>query len=220
MAVSRNILRLMALVCMFIDHSGIFLFNNNIIFRAIGRIAFPLYVYLLVDGFHRTRDLKKYMLRLAALFVISIVPYSLALYKVLFAPAINVCGSLLLYLFLFCILNKKEAPILAKVCVGILFVVIAEFFHFEYGWYGVCIAVVMFYFHQLDTQTAFGIIFMLGMVYGRLYSFPVQVVAAIAVFFIPYQGVFIESYRPPRSLTLINYLFYPIHLLFFALLNF
>ena len=70
---SGFILKIIALVSMTFDHVGYFLENYEncqeiaTIFRIIGRLAFPLFIFLLVEGIIHTKNIKNYLSRLAIL---------------------------------------------------------------------------------------------------------------------------------------------------------
>lgn len=101
---SQESLKLIACVTMLIDHIGAtlvervfmrcpidsaaFPFWEGLYFgmRIIGRIAFPIYCFLLVEGAYRTRDPKKYGLRLLAGMLLSEIPFDLA-----FSPTYMTC---------------------------------------------------------------------------------------------------------------------------------
>lgn len=57
------------------------LFSIYWVCRMIGRLAFPIYGFLLVEGFRRTSNLKKYVISIAALAIISELPFDLAVYN-------------------------------------------------------------------------------------------------------------------------------------------
>ena len=68
-----NQLKLIALITMTIDHAGMMLFPKVRILRAIGRIAFPIFAYMIAEGCRYTHSRKKYllsMLGIAALYQI------------------------------------------------------------------------------------------------------------------------------------------------------
>lgn len=69
---------------MFIDHAGLMfpevfgLPGGTNVFRVIGRLAFPIFVFLLAEGFRHTKSPARFLARLGAFAVISEIPYDLA----------------------------------------------------------------------------------------------------------------------------------------------
>lgn len=97
--ISQETLKLIACVTMLIDHIGAALvvptetiyYSNtelytamawvNLVLRCIGRIAFPIFCFLLVEGVHHTQNPKKYVQRLAIGMVLSEIPFDLAFFR-------------------------------------------------------------------------------------------------------------------------------------------
>lgn len=70
-------LKIIAIICMIIDHIGVFIFKDVIIFRYIGRIAFILFAFTVSESCRHTGSMEKYILRLLMLALISEIPYDL-----------------------------------------------------------------------------------------------------------------------------------------------
>ena len=70
-------LKIIACASMLIDHAGV-VFGGSLMYRAIGRVAFPIYAYMIAQGCKHTKDIKKYMLRLFIFALISEVPFDIA----------------------------------------------------------------------------------------------------------------------------------------------
>ena len=79
------ILKIIAAVSMIIDHIGYAISTNWFVLpghmcfklRAVGRVAFPVYAFLLTNGFHKTSDRVRYLSRMLLFAAISQIPYSL-----------------------------------------------------------------------------------------------------------------------------------------------
>ena len=116
MKLSSNALKWIAMAAMLTDHIGLVLFEylyvykgpllgyctllqtpwENVVgivgytMRVVGRISFPLYCFLLTEGFLHTRSWRKYWLRLMAFALISEIPFSLAVFDMWVGSVRNV----------------------------------------------------------------------------------------------------------------------------------
>lgn len=78
--INGNLLKLIACVLMLCDHVGYVLLDNNNMMRAFGRLAFPIFAFLLAEGFRYTSDIKKYLIRLIIFAFLSEIPFDLCMY--------------------------------------------------------------------------------------------------------------------------------------------
>ena len=91
----RELLKILAIVTMVVDHVGNILYPDLLFLQMIGRLAFPIFAYLIVLGVESTKNPLKYMMTLLVFAVISQVPYFLA-FEIQPFERLNILFSLLL----------------------------------------------------------------------------------------------------------------------------
>lgn len=74
-----NQLKILAMIAMTCDHVGVQLIPGALWLRIIGRLAMPIYAYMIAEGCRHTRDRKKYLLRLLGMGVLCQVVYFVAM---------------------------------------------------------------------------------------------------------------------------------------------
>ena len=73
-------LKIIAIISMTIDHTGLIFFHNNYFMRSIGRIAMPIFSFFISEGYIKTKNRKKYLTRLGVFALISEIPFDLAFF--------------------------------------------------------------------------------------------------------------------------------------------
>lgn len=203
--ISGSTLKLIAIITMLIDHIGGILFPQYIFLRIIGRLAFPIFCFLLVEGFLHTHNVSHYALRLGLFALISEIPFDLAIYHIPFYPYHqNVFFTLFIGLLVLISLKKFQDRPFIQLMAFILGAVLALQCNVDYSVFGIAL-IVLIYLYRLHHNF---IIFTLGFVFLNMFSKGIQCFGALAI--LP-----IALYNGKRGLSLkyAFYIFYPAHLL-------
>lgn len=202
-------LKMIAIVSMLIDHVGFVFFPEEMIFRIIGRISFPIFAYVLSEGFVYTRDVKKYLLRLGIFALLSEVPYDLAIMgSVLELSQQNVFFTLFIAVLMLYVMSKMKNMMLQYVVV-IAAVLLCQFLHTDYSNIGVLMVFIFYVFRnrKIEKLLIAGLT-LLGLTSG------LQLYALLALPFIALHN----GEQGPKLKTFF-YLFYPAHLFILYLVH-
>jgi len=230
-------LHIMAMLFMLCDHLWGTIVPGNDWMTCIGRISFPIFAFMIVEGYFHTRNLKKYVSRLLLFAVLSEIPFNLAMGSRVFYPIHqNVLWSFLISLGLIHWNEKsKNHRIWKRVLVGISTITLGcilglvatvDFYHA-----GVLTVLVFYFFRQKKWWSYVGQFICLwiinmemlgGLVYelqlgGQTFFLARQGFALLAL--IPiwlYRGK--QGYHS-KALQYVYYAFYPLHLLILGILK-
>lgn len=148
-------LRLLALLCMFADHAGLALFPSVGAFRCVGRLAFPLYCFLLVQGYTHSRDVRAYGRRLLLMALISEIPFDMLIFgRIASGMEQNVFFSLIFGLIAMQSSDAlRDKPLYAgfaaaALCMG------AMLCRVSYGWLGVALCLCIHFLYDRRLRMA------------------------------------------------------------------
>ena len=133
-------LKIIALVFMFIDHAGKMCFPAVPEMRILGRIAFPIYAWCMIVGFHYTRSVPKYLLRILITGLVSQPLYMIALNHTWKQPNI----FLTLFLGLCAMWGIREKKYLSQIWAPVAAMALAIFLGADYGWRGVLLFIMLY----------------------------------------------------------------------------
>ncbi|GGH15588.1 TraX family protein [Paenibacillus segetis] len=197
-------MQIIAMLTMLIDHVGLLFFPDQVLWRMIGRIAFPLYAYALVQGYLHTSSYPKYVFRLFCIAALSQIPYQLAFGT----NGLNVVASFLIAMFLLRLLRAIPSGVVSTLLIATVCIFL-EVFPFEYGAYGLLLVLIFRYArsHQILIMHL-----LLNLTYLLVYGWVIQMFSIIPTILIAYgPGV----WRRLESRTLPGWIwrfFYPVHL--------
>lgn len=225
---SAAALKWIALISMTLDHfaaSGLFELlaygadggmalgdRGYMALRLIGRLAFPIYCFLLVEGFHHTRSVKHYALRLGLFALISEIPFDLATGAVW-----NIWHQNVFFTLLFGLLALMfAAPLYEKreqrkaFFVVLVFGLTAELLQTDYGFIGVALIAALHFLREREGEKYL----VSGALLLGLGSLEIAAWPSLYLMHC-YDG---RQGRQGKWLRQLFYWYYPAHLLVFGLL--
>ena len=230
--INVNVLKIIGAVSMFIDHMGMMLFPQILIFRIIGRLAFPLFAFTIAQGCYHTKSKLRHFMSVAILAAVCEIGYSFYsndnFLCVLVTFSISIALVYALQLFKELMFFKRSVAI-RVIGAGAIFVCGVTFAYLfnlnsrvEYGFFGCMLPVFASLFQmpqgapehlkKLDVPPVHALSMAVGMLFICIGSDPIQYFSFLAL-----PLIFLYSgKRGKLNLKYFFYIFYPVHLVVLA----
>lgn len=205
-----NQLKIIAMIAMTCDHVGVQIFPQVLWLRIIGRLAMPIYAYMIAEGCRHTRDRRKYLLRLLGLGALCQVVYFVAMGSLYQCILITFSLSVCLICLMDAVEQEKNTKNWSKLLAGVLLVfflctVLPDLlpgtdYEVDYGLAGVLLPVMIYGAGNRGL--------LLGLFLTALDHGGTQWLAFLAVpFLLAYNGQ-----RGKTNIGKLFYWYYPVHL--------
>ena len=237
-ALSSAALHIIAMFCMLCDHLWGTVIPGNQWLTIVGRLAFPIFAFLIVEGYTHTKDLRRYALRLLLFALFSEIPFDLMLSGRVWNPLHqNVLWTFLLGLWMIHLNEQARRTervwLISLTAIGTLALgmLLGTLGMVDYYGAGVATVLVFYFFrgrrwwdlaaqicalYYLYTETIGGLYFEVKLL-GGSFEIVQQSLALFALLPIwLYNGH--QGYHA-RWFRLFNYLFYPVHMLLLWLIG-
>lgn len=202
-------LKIIACILMAIDHIGAIIYTDNDLYRVIGRLSFPIFAFLLTEGYMHTKNLKKYFLRLFIFAIIPQIPYSLAFGM----DILNIFFTLFFGMLAILIDDKIVNPY-KKWIIIIGIILLSEILHMDYGYYGI---IMIFLFKKYKDNWKY---LLTSLILLNITIYPVWNLQLFSLGALPLIKMYNKKIGFMNKLVKYGfYTFYPVHILVIYLIN-
>lgn len=216
------ILKIIACISMFLDHVKYAIpETQNFVTIYLGRIAFPIFAFLITQGYIHTSNLEKYYKRITVFALISQIPFMLFRSLIGEWEMLNIMFTLLLGLFAITVydkINKKYISI--PIC--IFLIILGEIINVDYGWFGVALVFLLYICKNNKIVLTFSyVILILVWFYfeGMLKLYNMYIIYFIN-YLIPLIFILLYNGKQGKKIKYFLYWFYPAHMLILYLVSF
>lgn len=215
------ILKIIAVITMLCDHLGYIIYAKFSFMNYIGRLSFPIFAFLVTEGYKHTKNLKKYFARLLIFATISQVPYMLFISTFSNSFSLNILFTLSLGLLGITLYDKiKFKPF------GILFTIllsfIAHYLHFDYGCFGIVTIFIFYIFKEKKhfMNLFFCITVFINYFYNYLTTLRIEYIFIILFCSLSLIPINLYNEKKGKNIKYFLYVFYPLHLIVLYLFSF
>ena len=215
LGLTGNQLKILALIFMTADHIGYMLLPQLVFLRCIGRLAMPIFAWMIAEGCRYTKNRVRYFGMIFAVGLLCQIVYLVFMQSLYMCVLITFSMSVLLIFSIDYVLQKKKflsilllCAVLAGVCYVCLFLpgrLPGTDFYIDYGIFGVILPVVI-YIAKTKKQkllAAVGVLILLVLSNGPIQWFALLALPLLAMY---------NGRRGKIKMKYLFYIYYPLHL--------
>lgn len=219
---SGSALKVIALISMVIDHVALYLMEHGTVLyetmRCVGRIAFPVFAFLIAEGFIHTRSRYRYFFTLLGFAVVSEIPWYLlngddGTHNVMFTLAFGVATLMVLE-------NLLQRSLVMGFFCTVGMAGFASWLGVDYEWRGILLIVIFYLFHYNITN----ILLNINHYYRIIFCFTIMAYFGIIGTILAISIIYLyNGYRGFINKSICKYVFYSfyfIHLLITAIIKY
>lgn len=220
---SGNMLKIFGLICMTVDHIGLYLLDNSYLLRGIGRLAFPIFAYMIAEGCKYTKNKAKYFY---TIFILGLV------FQTILVIAndnyhMNIFITLSLSILLIYSLDYGRSnstslcwqiPILTVLFALFVSEILPQFlpdinYNIDYGFFGITLPLMVYLFDKKEIKL---IMFIIGLILLCLTRATIQWWSLLSVIPIAlYNGN-----RGKINMKYFFYMYYPVHIIIIQIIKY
>ncbi len=212
---SNNQLKIIAMLSMLVDHIGVELYPQLRFLRIIGRIALPLFAYMIAEGCFYTKNRTKYLVTLSTLAVLCQVVFYITTKSLYQGILITFSLSIITIFSIDCLIKSKDLFKITLALIGLTFTFFVSIiipiafkqkgFAIDYGLFGMLLPVAIYYSpNKICKLISCACMLALLSIGSEIQFFSLFALPLLALY---------NGKRGTPKLKYVFYIFYPLHLI-------
>lgn len=226
LGLTNNQLKIIAAISMLLDHVGLVFFYNDDIYRILGRLAFPIYAFLISEGCRHTKNRAKYLGLIATMGFVFQIFYLVFMNDIYQGILVTFSLSITIIFSIDTLINNKTLRARAMAILGLTIALFIGFvcpelfgehgFVIDYSIWGISLPVLMYFAPNKKARIILLTVFLALMGYATMAN-NANYIQWWALLSVPFIALY-NGERGKAKMKYFFYIFYPLHIvLIFAI---
>ena len=219
---TNNQLKIIAMMSMLCDHVGLLFFPDEDIFRIIGRLAFPIFAYMIAEGCRYTKNRTKYLGMIAGMGIVFQLVYLVAMESLYQGILVTFSLAIITIYAIDGIFKSKKLWMILASIASLLFVAAFVFvlpvllkgtdFDIDYGLWGILLPVAVYFLpNRLWRTVGIALILLARAIHYTVFPVSLGTLQWFALLSVVLLALY-NGERGKAKMKYVFYIFYPAHL--------